>query len=136
MFVKGQSGNPSGRPKNSGVIAELRGSINKHVPEIIEKLVIAAKLGDVLAAKLLLERVVPPVKSTEEKVQFSLIENGDLTEQGKAILQATSEGELTPTQAGSLLSGLGTLARIKEIDELEKRITALENHEQVDSESE
>lgn len=137
MFVKGQSGNPAGRPKNCGVIAELRGSINKHVPEIIEKLVIAAKAGDVQAAKLLLERVVPPVKSTEEKVQFSLIENGDLTEQGKAILQAASEGELTPTQAGSLLSGLGTLAKIKEIDELEKRITALENnHEQIDSESE
>ena len=59
-------------------------------------------------------------------MQFSLIENGDLTEQGKAILQAASEGELTPTQAGSLLSGLGTLAKVKEIDELEKRITALE----------
>lgn len=128
MFVKGQSGNPAGRPKNSGVIAELRGSINKHVPEIIERLVAAAKAGDVFAAKLLLERVVPPVKSTEEPVSFKLMENGALTEQGVAILQAASEGELTPTQAGSLLSGLGSLARIKEIDELEKRITKLENH--------
>ena len=67
MFVKGQSGNPAGRPKNCGVIAELRGSINQHVPEIIERLVKAAKSGDVLAAKLLLERVVPPVNQLKRK---------------------------------------------------------------------
>ena len=70
---------------------------------------------------------MPPVKSIEEPVAFNLTEQGNLTDQGNAILQAASEGELTPSQASSLLSGLGSLARVKELDELDKRITALEN---------
>lgn len=127
MFTKGQSGNPAGRPKNSGVLGEIRKSILNHVPDIIARLVINAKCGDVMAAKLLLERVLPPVKSIEEPVAFNLTEQGNLTDQGNAILQAASEGELTPSQASSLLSGLGSLARVKELDELDKRITALEN---------
>ena len=61
LFVKGQSGNPAGRPKNSGALGEIRKSILNHVPEIINTLVINAKCGDVMAAKLLLERVLPPV---------------------------------------------------------------------------
>ncbi len=127
LFVKGQSGNPAGRPKNSGALGEIRKSILNHVPDIIARLVINAKCGDVMAAKLLLERVLPPVKSIEEPVAFNLTEQGNLTDQGNAILQAASEGELTPSQASSLLSGLGSLARVKELDELDKRITALEN---------
>ena len=127
MFTKGQSGNPAGRPKNSGALGEIRKSILNHVPDIITRLVINAKCGDVMAAKLLLERVLPPVKSIEEPVVFNLTEQGNLTDQGNAILQAASEGELTPSQASSLLSGLGSLARVKELDELDKRITTLEN---------
>lgn len=126
-FVKGQSGNPAGRPKNSGALGDLRKSILDHVPDIITRLVINAKCGDVLAAKLLLERVLPPVKSIEEPVEFELAEQGNLTDHGNAILQAASDGDLTPSQASSLLSGLGSLARIKELDELDKRITALES---------
>ena len=33
---------------------------------------------------------------------------------------------LAPGQGSALLTSLGTLARIKEMDELEKRLTALE----------
>ena len=55
----GQSGNPAGR-KASSVITRVRARIAKNLPPIIDKLVSLALAGDVAAAKLLLERCVPP----------------------------------------------------------------------------
>lgn len=89
-------------------------------------MVAQAKCGDVLAAKLLLEKVLPPMKADEATIQFNKMEG--LIEQGNEILRAVADGEIAPSSASSILTGLGSLARIKEIDELEKRITKLENH--------
>jgi hypothetical protein len=52
-FKKGVSGNPSGRPKDSGKIAKLRAAIVAELPGIISTLLIQAKAGDIQAAKLL-----------------------------------------------------------------------------------
>lgn len=68
-------------------MAKLRASIAGHVPEIIGQLVEAAKGGDVQAARLLLERVLPPMKPTELAVPLAL-PDGSLTDQGRAVLAA------------------------------------------------
>ena len=47
----GESGNPAGRRPGSGKVAELRESIAEHIPEIVSRLVEAAKGGDVGAAR-------------------------------------------------------------------------------------
>lgn len=106
-------------------MAKLRASIAGHVPEIIGQLVEAAKGGDVQAARLLLERVLPPMKPTELAVPLAL-PDGSLTEQGRAVLAAVSNGDLAPEQAARLLSAIGALARVAEIDELTDRIEKLE----------
>ena len=121
----GESGNPQGRPRGAGEVAKLRASIAGHVPEIIGQLVEAAKGGDVQAARLLLERVLPPMKPTELAVPLAL-PDGSLTEQGRAVLAAVSTGDLAPEQAARLLSAIGALARVAEIDELAERIEKLE----------
>jgi hypothetical protein len=46
-----------------------------------------------------------------------------MTAQGVAIVQVVATGILASSQGAALLSGLGPLARIREIDELEQRIT-------------
>lgn len=125
-WKKGESGNPRGRSPGTGRVAQLRESIAQHLPEIIEQLVIKAKEGDSQAARLLLERVIPPVKSMEQSVKISLPVDADLSTQGQSIMQAVADEILTPSQGSALLTSLGTLARIKEIDELEKRLTTLE----------
>ena len=82
-------------------------------------------LLDAVHARLLLERVIPPMKAIEMAAPLTL-PDGTLTDQGRAVLAAVGAGELAPAQGAQLLAGLGALARIVETDELEKRIRALE----------
>lgn len=122
----GESGNPNGRKPGTGKVTKLRNSIAEHLPDIINQLVNKANEGDVQAAKLLLERVIPPTKSIEQSVEINLPVDADLSVQGQFIIQAVADGVLAPGQGSSLLSSLGTLAKIKEFDDMEKRLTALE----------
>ena len=122
----GQSGNPKGKTPGSGELQKLRASIAADVPEILVGLAIAAKGGDVQAARLLLERVLPPVKPIEQAVKLQLPDGGTLTAQGRNVLSAVASGDLAPGQGAMLLSAIGSLARVTEIDEMEARLTKLE----------
>ena len=122
----GESGNPAGKPSGSGELQKLRAAIGEHVPEIINQLVTAARGGDIQAARLILERVLPPVKAIEQAQAINL-PNGTLTEQGRAVLAAVAAGELAPGQGAQLLTAIGTLGKVAELDELAARITALED---------
>lgn len=124
-WKKGESGNPRGRRPGSGAVSKLRTAIAEHVPTIIERLTAAALAGDVGAARLLLERVVPALKAAEQAAPLAL-PGGTLTEQGRAVLAAVAAGELAPGQGAALLAGIGTLARVAELDELARRVAVLE----------
>lgn len=67
------------------------------------------------------------MKATEEPVTLSLPEGESMTAQGMAIVQAVAAGQIAPGQAAALLGGLSAVARMKELDELERRVKALEN---------
>lgn len=123
----GQSGNPKGKPPGSGELQRLRASIAADVPDILAGLVTAAKAGDVQAARLILERVLPPVKPIEQTQQLDFPEGGTLTAQGRAVLSAVAAGALAPGQGAALLGAIGSLARVTEIDEFNARLTKLED---------
>lgn len=124
-WTAGQSGNRQGRPKGRSPQTQLRENIAQHVPEIIDMLVQQAKGGDVGAARLLLERVLPPMKPQEVPQAFEL-PSGTLSEQARAVVASVAAGKLAVGAGSQLLTGLGTLAKIIESDELAARITALE----------
>ena len=124
-FEPGQSGNPNGRPVGSGFAAKLRSAIEDDVPEIIEAVVDAAKSGDLTAAKLLLDRVFPTLKPIDSPV--TVPQGQSLSDRGKLVLDSTLEGLLTPDQADRLLSAISKQARVVEVDELVRRVEALEN---------
>ena len=67
----------------------------------------------------------PRSRPPEQPVPIEL-PGGSLTAQGKAILAAAADRDLSPGQAGQMLFGLGALAKLIETDELEARIAALE----------
>lgn len=121
----GQSGNPKGRPAGSGEVAKLRAAIADRVPDLLSKLMAQALEGDTAAARLLLERAIAPLKAAEQPQALTL-PDGTLTDQGRAVLAAVAAGELAPGQGAALLGAIGTLARVAEVDELARRITALE----------
>ena len=122
----GQSGNPAGRKPGTGEVSKIRAAINDRVPELLAAMMAKALEGDVGAARLLLERAVAPLKAAEQAETITL-PDGSLTVQGRAVLRAVAAGELAPGQGAALLSAIGTLARVTEIDELEARLTKLEN---------
>ena len=76
----GTSGNPQGRPVGTGELGRLRSSIAEHLPAIIDQLVSKALAGDSQAARLLLERVLPPLKPQEQPQPINL-QGATLTEQ-------------------------------------------------------
>ena len=123
----GQCGNPKGRPKGSGDVAQIRSAIATRIPELLEAMMQSALDGDVGAARLLLERTVAPLKATEMGEPLNL-PNGTLTEQGRAVMSAVSTGELAPSQGAALMGALGARARGAEVDELTARGAALEKH--------
>jgi hypothetical protein len=119
------SGNPRGRPKGTGKVGELRARIAEALPDILAALVEKAQAGDTAAAKLLLERTLPAVKPVELPAPVPL-DGETLTDQGRAVLHLLAEGELGVGQAAALLSAIGQLARVTELDELARRIESLE----------
>lgn len=126
QWKPGQTGNPKGRPPGQSAITKMRASLAGDVPDILAGLVLAAKGGDVQAARLILERVLPPVKAIEQAVELQLPDGGTLTDKANAVLSAAAAGNLAPGQAAQLIAALGTLAKIHEVDELAARIAKLE----------
>ena len=125
-FPPGVSGNPHGRkPKALATVEKLRTALAEELPEIIASVVKRAKDSDISASKLILERVLPPLKATEATVVLEAI-TGSRTEQGQAILAEMAQGVLTPSQAAQLMAALAAQARIAEVDEFEQRLTTLE----------
>ena len=122
----GQSGNPKGRPPGTGEVAKMRAAIADRVPQLLAAMMARALDGDVGAARLLLERAIAPLKAAEQAQALSL-PDGTLTDQGRAVLAAVAAGELAPGQGAALLGAIGTLARVSEVDELARRIEALED---------
>ena len=131
QWQPGQTGNPKGRPPGQSEITRLRAALAGDVPEILAGLVMAAKGGDVQAARLILERILPPVKAIEQAVALQLPEGGTLTAKASAVLTAAATGDLAPGQAAQLIAALGTLAKIHEVDELAARIEKLEAQREI-----
>ena len=71
-WKQGQSGNPRGRPRKSQKsMAQLRSQISEHLPDVIEVLANAAKEGDVLAARILVERCVPSMRALDQNINVN-----------------------------------------------------------------
>ena len=124
-FKPGQSGNPAGRPKGSGLVGQLRQQLSDAAPDIVAKLIESAKAGDSTAMRIVLEKLIPNQKPQLPPLDIS-IPDGSLLEQANAVLNAAIKGDISPDQAAAIISMGNEIARLKEYEDLEKRLIALE----------
>jgi hypothetical protein len=126
----GESGNPNGRPVGSRNRATIlaQAVLDGKAEAIIDKVVSAALAGDMTAARMVLERVVPPMRERPVAIAFPTEINSAsaVSEAAGAVLKAACEGDLLPSEASTLASILEVRRKAIETQQLEERIAALE----------
>ena len=129
VWKKGQSGNPTGKPagvRNKATVM-VQSIMERGAQEIAEAIVGLAKEGDLSAARLVLERLLPPAK--ERPISLALPGTdtaGGIAEAQQAILQAVAAGDLLLGEGTALSSIVEARRKAVETLQLEQRITALE----------
>lgn len=125
----GQSGNPAGKPKGATNHATrmVTALMEEGAREIAQTVVDQAKEGNLMAARLVLDRLAPPVR--ERSIELDLPDTGTaagIAEAQQTVLQAVGRGELTPGEGQVLAGILEARRKALETDELIARIKALE----------
>jgi hypothetical protein len=124
-FANGNAGRPKGARNRAtqAVLALLEGEGEALTRKAIEM----ALAGDGVALRLCLDRIAPSRK--DSPVEFTLPRMSsahDAAQAAGAVLQAVSEGDLTPVEAVQVMALVDSFRRTLEITELEARIAALE----------
>jgi hypothetical protein len=104
-FMKGQSGNPAGRPRGSRNATTLAAEamLDGEAEALTRKAIDMALAGDVVALRLCLERIYPPRK--DKPVEFPLppIHTArDAADVMSAVMNAVATGQLTPADASEI----------------------------------
>jgi hypothetical protein len=69
---------------------------------------------------------MPTLAAQSEKVQFDLDPSAPLAQQVEQVLAATADGEISPDNAKRIIEAIGALGAIRQMDEIEARLAALE----------
>ncbi|MCX5888259.1 MAG: DUF5681 domain-containing protein [Deltaproteobacteria bacterium] len=129
QFKPGQSGNPTGRPKGSKHKATLAAQalLDGEAEGLTRKCIKMGLNGDPVALRLCLERLVPPRKDGPISIKLPAMKTaGDAVKVSGAIIGAVARGDLTPSEGEALARMVETHRRTLELEEIERRLTALE----------
>lgn len=127
-FKPGQSGNPAGKPKGAKnkSTAMAQALFDGEAETLTRKIIELAKNGDMQALRVCVDRLCPPMKAQAAPIQVEIPESDSISDIAKFLINAAAKGQLPPDVAAQLVSAVGTLARVVEVDELKERMAALE----------
>lgn len=123
-FLPGHSGNPAGRPRGSRNSPRLR--LDDDIASITDVIVGKALDGDVAAAKLLMDRIFPRLRSAAAPITVDLPRDAGPLPMAASVLRAALAGEIPPDTAAQLVGIASQISRMTEIEEFKARLEALE----------
>ena len=124
-----ESPHPAGRPKGSSTTTKLMQRMLEDADGVVDAIVAKALEGDTDAASLIISRILPTIRNQCEKVQFDFDPTAPIALQVEQVLAAISRGELSADVAKQIIDGIGALSQIRAAEELEERISKLEERQ-------
>lgn len=126
-FAPGNKLGGSKAGSRHGVTKAIEALLEGQHEALTQKAVEKALEGDMVALRLCLDRLAPPRKDSPVSIALPAVRNAaDAVEASAAVLAAVAAGEITPDEAGRIMTLLTAHRSIIEVGELENRIKALE----------
>ncbi len=129
-FAPGASGNPSGKPRGTRhrITSLAEQMMGDDAERVVRAVIEAAAGGDMIAARLVLDRIAPARKGAPvTPLDLPAIATAsDLITALGAVVSAVTAGDNSPEEAQALASVFENQRRAVETFELEARIAALE----------
>jgi len=137
-FKPGKSGNPKGKPKGTlhkatrAALEILEGDLKAITRVCIDK----AKAGDLLAVKLILDKLLPNRRERSITLKLPRVKGAQgLPQALETVMQAVAQGEITPSEGQALTGMLEAFRKGLEFTDIEARLTALEERESMNAKS-
>ena len=133
-FPKGTSGNPAGKlPGTKHHATRMAENLMEGAAEsVVQAVLTAAKGGDMVAARLVLERIAPVRKGRPVTLPLPAVNTaGDVLAALGATVKAMADGDITPDEAATVAGVLEVKRRSIETVELTIRLETIER--QLDS---
>ena len=128
-FKKGQSGNPKGkRPgtRHKATQAALK-LLGGDLEAITKECIRQAKEGNLMAVKLVLDKLIPSAKELPLSLSLPKVEGAaDLPAALNAVMAAVAQGDSTPGEGQALTAMLEAYRKGLEFTDIETRLRALE----------
>ncbi len=129
QFIKGNSGNPSGRPPGSRNRATLllESMLEGEAQQLIRKVIELALTGDTHALRLCLDRLMPAGRDRLVCFDMPPMQNvNDISLGITSIMAAVSTGKVTPQEGEVLSRILAEQANVMHARDVDRRLEKLE----------
>jgi hypothetical protein len=129
-FVRGQSGNPTGKPRGlrNKVTVAVESLMGEYGPQVTARVVKRACEGDMVAARLVLERIAPPRRGHPVRLKLPEISDAvSVMNAHAALLGDVASGKLTPEEAEPVSAMLGAHLKTIETVDIDRRLRELES---------
>lgn len=128
-FQPGLSGNPRGKIRGSRhrvtILAERM--MQDDARDVVQAVVDAAKDGDMVAARLVLDRVLPARRGRPLQLSLPPVTTpADLSAAVAVLVAEVAAGRLTAEEGAAVGALLGLQGKILELNDLARRVTEIE----------